>query len=182
MTILSIQEISRRIQVDEDVAAFNALYKQYMLKLLAFAHSFLDDREPAEEIVNDVFIKIWTGRKNLDQIKNLQVYLYVAVKNACLNQLRSVSNKRNNEEKLKAAYYFNLSVDPSELLISKDLAMQVSQAVNELPVRCKLIFKMVKEDDLSSKEVAVILGLSNKTVFAQLSIALKRIDQALKGK
>lgn len=56
------------------------------------------------------------------------------------------------------------------------------KAVNELPARCKLIFKMVKEDDLSCKEVATILGLSDKTVFAQLSIALKKLDSAIHSK
>ena len=55
----------------------------------------------------------------------------------------------------------------------------VLKAVNSLPPRCKLIFKMVKEDELSCNEVADILGLSNKTVFAQLAIALKKLDEAL---
>jgi RNA polymerase sigma-70 factor (ECF subfamily) len=68
------------------------------------------------------------------------------------------------------------------LLISKELQTKVLKAVNGLPARCKLIFKMVKEDDLSCNEVAAILGLSNKTVFAQLSIALKKLDDALGGK
>ena len=178
----SIQELILRIQVDEDITAFNQIYGLYVIKLLEFAYSFLDDKEPAEEIVNDVFLKIWTGREKLDSIKNLQVYLYVSVKNACLNHLRSLSSKRNNELRLTEAYYFQLSVDPSQLLISKELSTDVLKAVNELPARCKLIFKMVKEDDLSCNEVATILGLSNKTVFAQLSIALKRLDQVLRKK
>lgn len=178
----SIQELILRIQVDEDITAFNQIYGLYVVKLLEFAYSFLDDKEPAEEIVNDVFLKIWTGRKKLDSIKNLQVYLYVSVKNACLNHLRSLSSKRNNELRLTEAYYFQLSVDPAQLLISKELSTDVLKAVNELPARCKLIFKMVKEDDFSCNEVATILGLSNKTVFAQLSIALKRLDQVLRKK
>ena len=178
---MSIQDLIRRIHVDEDESAFNELYKQYIYKLYQFACSFLEDGEAAEEIVNDVLIKLWTGRKNLGEIRNTQVYLYTSIKNACLNHLRSVSSKKNNEQKLIDAYYFHLSVDPSQLLISKELSSHVLKAVNELPDRCKLIFKMVKEDDLSCNEVASILGLSNKTVFAQLSIALKKLDFALKN-
>ncbi|ASU36374.1 hypothetical protein MuYL_4489 [Mucilaginibacter xinganensis] len=140
----------------------------------------LDDREVGEEIVNDVFLKVWIGRKKLDSIRNLHVYLYVAVKNACLNHLRSISSKKVREIKVTEAYYFHLSVDPAQLLIGKELKKKVVDAVNELPPRCRLIFKMVKDDDLSCNEVATILGLSNKTVFAQLTIALKKLDHALR--
>jgi RNA polymerase sigma-70 factor (family 1) len=173
-------ELIHRIQFNDDESAFNELYKHYVVKLYQFAYSFLDDREAGEEIVNDAFLKIWVGRKKLDSIRNLQVYLYVAVKNACLNHLRSISSKKIKELKVTEAYYFHLSVDPAQLLISKELQTEVLNAVNELPPRCRLIFKMVKEDDLSCNEVATILGLSNKTVFAQLTIALKKLDQALR--
>jgi RNA polymerase sigma-70 factor (family 1) len=173
-------ELIHQIQFNDDESAFNELYKHYVVKLYQFAYSFLDDREAGEEIVNDVFLKIWVGRKKLDSVRNLQVYLYVAVKNACLNHLRSISSKKIKEIKVTEAYYFHLSVDPAQLLISKELKTKVLNAVNELPPRCRLIFKMVKEDDLSCNEVATILGLSNKTVFAQLTIALKKLDQALR--
>ena len=173
-------ELIRRIQFNDDESAFNELYKHYVVKLYQFAYSFLDDREAGEEIVNDVFLKIWVGRQKLDSVRNLQVYLYVAVKNACLNHLRSISSKKIREIKVTEAYYFHLSVDPAQLLISKELKTKVLNAVNELPPRCRLIFKMVKEDDLSCNEVATILSLSNKTIFAQLTIALKKLDQALR--
>jgi RNA polymerase sigma-70 factor (family 1) len=182
LAIVSTQERIRRIQVKGDEAAFNELYELHEAKLHKFACSLLGDREAAQEIVNDAFLKIWMGRESLDNIRNLQVYLYVLIKNACLNHLRSVSSKKIKELQLTEAYYFQLSVDPSQLLISKELQTRVLKAVNGLPPRCKLIFKMVKEDDLSCSEVADILGLSNKTVFAQLAIALKKLDDALGGK
>ncbi|MDB4919689.1 RNA polymerase sigma-70 factor [Mucilaginibacter sp.] len=178
---MTIHELIHQIQFNDDESAFNELYKQHIVKLYQFAYSFLDDREAGEEIVNDVFLRIWIGRKNLNSIRNIQVYLYVAVKNACLNHLRSISSKRVRELKLTEAYYFHLSIDPAQLLISKELQTEVLKAINELPPRCRLIFRMVKEDDLSCNEVATILGLSNKTVFAQLTIALKKLDQALRA-
>lgn len=180
--VLSTNELIRRIQIDGDEAAFNELYQLQEARLLKFATGFVDDREAAEEIVNDVFVKIWLGRQTPVTIRNLQVYLYVLVKNACLNYLRGISSKRVKELQLTEAYYFHLSVDPAQLLISKELQSRVLRAVNGLPPRCKLIFKMVKEDDLSCNEVATILGLSNKTVFAQLAIALKKLDDALSNK
>jgi RNA polymerase sigma-70 factor (ECF subfamily) len=181
-SVVSTQEHIRRIQVNDDETAFNELYGLYEPRLNKFAYSFLDDREVAQEIVNDAFLKIWVGRQNLDTIRNVQVYLYVLIKNACLNHLRSTSTKKIKELQLVETYYFRLSVDPSHLLISKELEARVLNAVNQLPPRCKLIFKMVKEDDLSCNEVADILGLSNKTVFAQLAIALKKLDDAIRSK
>jgi RNA polymerase sigma-70 factor (family 1) len=181
-SIVSTQDCIRRIQVNGDEAAFEELYRLHEAKLYSFACSFLGDREVAQEIVNDAFLKIWLGRGSLDTIKNLQVYLYVLVKNACLNHLRSVSSKKIKELQLTESYYFHLSVDPSQLLISKELQRKVLKAINELPPRCKLIYKMVKEDDLSCNEVAAILGLSNKTVFAQLAIAIKKLDDSLGNK
>jgi len=176
---LSIQDLVRRIHIDDDESAFNELYRRHITQLCLFAYSFLDDAEAAEEIVNDTLIRLWLGRKELGIIRNTQVYIYTSIKNACLNHLRNVNAKRNNEDKVLASYYFHLSVDPSQLLISKELSGHVLKAVNLLPERCKLIFKMVKEDDLSCNEVAAILGLSPKTVFAQLAIALKKLDSVL---
>lgn len=180
--VLSTNELIRRIQIDGDEAAFNELYQLQEARLLKFATGFVDDREAAEEIVNDVFLKIWLRRQTPVAVRNVQVYLYVLTKNACLNHLRSISSKRVKELQLTEAYYFHLSVDPAQLLISKELQVKVLRAVNCLPPRCKLIFKMVKEDDLSCNEVATILGLSNKTVFAQLTIALKKLDDVLGSK
>ncbi len=73
MTNSGIQKLILRIQVDEDITAFNQIYELYVVKLLGFAYSFLDDKEPAEEIVNDVFLNIWKGRKTQYLIKNLQI-------------------------------------------------------------------------------------------------------------
>lgn len=179
---MTIEELVRRIHVDGDESAFNELYRKYSSVLCHFAQSFIADSDVAEEIVNDILVKLWLGRKKTDFIRNAKVYLYQSIKNGCLNHIRNISSKKNNEEKLIASYYFHLSVDPSELLISKELSTHVVRAVNELPERCKLIFKMVKEDDLSCNEVAAILGISNKTVFAQLAIALKKLEQALNSK
>jgi RNA polymerase sigma-70 factor (family 1) len=177
---LEITELLHRIQHNGDESAFNDLYKQQYVNLYRYAFSFLGDKEPAEEIVQDVFLKIWIGRHKLPVIKNVQVYLYVAVKNTCLNNIRSQNSKQLNEEYVYDAYYFQLIADPSQLLISKQLHGNILRAVDALPPKCKIIFKMVKEDGLSCNEVAQILQLSPKTVFAQLAIALKKLESTIK--
>jgi RNA polymerase sigma-70 factor (family 1) len=176
---LNIDELFDLIRYKQDELAFNALYRTLTIKLSRFAYAYVEDTEACKEIVNDVFIRLWLNRSNLAHIRNVQVYLYISVKNASLNNLKSTSSRRLRELNASGSLYFQLNADPSELLISKELHAEIIKAVNSLPPRCKLIFKMVKEDGLSSKEVAGILGLSNKTVFAQLAIALKRIESVI---
>lgn len=177
---MNIQELFDLIRFKQDELAFNSLYRMLTAKLNRFAHAFVDDTGVCKEIVNDVFLRLWLNRANLSHIRNVQVYLYISVKNACLNHIKSISSRRQRELNATDSLYFQLSADPAELLISKELHTEIIKAVNSLPPRCKLIFKMVKEDGLSSKEVAGILDLSDKTVFAQLAIALKRIESVIK--
>lgn len=178
---MNIHELFDRIRFEQDESAFNALYRMMAVKLSRFASAFVEDTGACKELVNDVFLRLWLNRFNLVHIGNVQVYLYISVKNACLNYIKSTSSRRQRELNASGSLYFQLNADPSELLISKELHAEIIKAVNDLPPRCKLIFKMVKEDGLSSKEVAGILELSDKTVFAQLAIALKRIESVIKS-
>lgn len=148
-------------------------------KLTRFAYVYMEDTGVCKEIVNDVFLKLWLGKANLAHVRDIRVYLYFCVKNACLNHLKSNLSRRARELNASGALYFQLNADPSQLLISKELHAEIIKAINSLPPRCKLIFKMVKEDGLSSKEVARILELSDKTVFAQLAIAIKKIENII---
>jgi RNA polymerase sigma-70 factor (family 1) len=177
---LNIHELFDQIRFKQDELAFNALYRMLATKLSRFAYAFVEDTGACKEIVNDVFLRLWLNRVNLAHVRNIQVYLYISVKNACLNHIRSTSSRLARELNASGSLYFQLNADPSELLISKELHAEIIKAVNNLPPRCKLIFKMVKEDGLSSKEVAGILDLSDKTVFAQLAISLKRIESVIK--
>ena len=176
-----MQELARRIQFNSDESAFNQLYKLNVVRLYQFSYSFVKEKEVAEEIVNDVFLKVWMDRTKLDTIRNLTVYLYVAVKNASLNHLNRVASKRTSFMNTYAQSFKLLisGPNPEQLLIGKEMKVSIEQAINQLPPRCRLIFKMLKEDGLSANEVAQILDISNKTVFAQLSIAIKKIEEML---
>lgn len=177
---MDIKELINRIHYNDDESAFNELYKLLINDLNQFAYTFLGDKEICEEITNDVFINIWTGRRVINKIVNPRVYFYVTIKNACLNYLRTISSKKTRTNKLAETYYINFSIDPAHLLIEKELHSKILNAVNDLPPRCRLIFKMVKDDGLTAREVAAILDLSNKTIFAQIAIALKKIQEVIR--
>lgn len=168
-----------RIQFDNDETAFREFYKENVFKLFQFAFAFVQNKELAEEIVNDVFLKLWQKRGKLDTIENINVYLYVAIRNTAANYLRkAASRKRIDIERLTVSHFY-LSPDPEQVMVTDELRKAIEQSINQLPPKCKLIFKLVKEDGLSSQEVAAILKLSYKTVNTQLTIALKKLEQTL---
>jgi RNA polymerase sigma-70 factor (family 1) len=164
-----------RIQFDNDETAFRQFYTDNMFRLFQFAFTFVQNREQAEEIVNDVFLRLWQNRSRISQIENISVYLYVAVKNTAANYLR-----QSKPRDLEAVHHFYLSPDPEQILITDELRKKIAAAIDGLPARCKLIFKLVKEDGLSAAEVAAILDISYKTVTTQLTIALKKLEEALR--
>lgn len=175
-----MQTLLHRIQFENDEAAFKQLYEENVFKLFQFAYAFIQNRQLAEEIVNDVFLKLWQKRTGLDSIKNINVYLYVAVKNTAANYLRQQASKKNIDHDRFVVTHFYLSPDPEQTLITNELKKMIEFSIDQLPPKCKLIFKLVKEDGLSCTEVAEILEISYKTVTTQLTIALKKLEQLLK--
>jgi RNA polymerase sigma-70 factor (ECF subfamily) len=167
------------IAQENDQQAFKALYGFYSGRLLRFCLSIVHNREAAEEIVNDVFINLWRRRSHLHKIDNPDVYLYVAVKNQSLDYLSRNHLRETVDIDTVSGEYIRFTVDPERLLITAEMQNNIERAVNQLPPRCKLIFKLIKEDGLKYKEVAAILNLSIKTVEAQLAIAMKKLTTAI---
>jgi RNA polymerase sigma-70 factor (ECF subfamily) len=175
---LIMSDVLYRIQFGNDQLAFKELYEKKFFKLLQFALAFVKSQVIAEEIVNDIFLNLWHKRSKLDTIDNIDVYLYVSVKNASLNFLRRPAMKYISIDEIEIEYLF-ITTDPAEVLITSELRKIIERAINSLPPRCRLVFKLIKEDKLSYKEVAAILNVSVKTVDTQLSIALKKLEGIL---
>ena len=174
-----LKEIQRRIAVYDDDKAYKELFFLFYKSLAQFAFSFVKSREMAEEIVSDVFINIWKGRKHLEEIENLKTYLYISTKNISLKYLLK-------HHKQVAIAIDSLSIEieskdihPDQMMITADMVNKISLAVNQLPPRCKLVYKFIKEDGLRYKEVASILDISVKTIDNHLAIALKKIGAAI---
>ena len=159
--------------------AFEELYRLYFVRLFRFCHSIVHQKESAEEIVNDVFLKLWEKRDNTPPIANPRLYLYVSVKNRSINHLRNNSNLPTIEISERCDPYIRLDTNPESLLLGAETLQRIRAAINQLPPRCKLIFSLIKEDGLKYKDVARLLELSIKTVEAQLVIALRKIAASL---
>ncbi|HYF31609.1 MAG TPA: RNA polymerase sigma-70 factor [Chitinophagaceae bacterium] len=163
-----------------DEKALASLYQLFSKRLLHFATLLTRSAALAEEIVEDTFVKLWSRREEIRTIANLNVYLYVAVKNRSLNAIA------HKARELVSIPFDHLEIDigqqacdPYTLLITSEMMQRMQQAVDALPARCKMIFKLVRQDGLSYKEVADILNISVNTIDVQMAIAVKKICTAL---
>jgi len=179
MNNLQIDDLVGRIAIKDDPVAYKTLFQLYHPRLFQFACSITRSKETAEEIVSDVFLKIWIKRKSLVKIQNKHLYFYICTKNIAINRL--IKDKKNQVFSLDEcvveirSVYFN----PEQLMITAEMVKRIQHVINQLPPKCQMIFKLVKEDGLKYKEVAELLGLSVKTVENQMTIAFRKMDQAI---
>jgi len=174
-----LKDIRNRIALQSDEQAYEELFHYFYPSLYQFALSFVKTGQLAEEVVSDVFIRIWQKRSALTRIHDLKLYLFISTKNTALNYLRQ--QKRHTllpddyRVQLRSVYF-----DPEELLITAEMVSRIQQAINQLPPRCQLIFKLIKDDGLKYKEVAELLNLSLKTIENQMTLALRKIGSAIR--
>jgi RNA polymerase sigma-70 factor (ECF subfamily) len=179
MPTASINQLCLQIAETDDEAAFGELFKLFYARLLLFAEAILKSREPAEEAVEDVLLKLWENRKMLPVINNLNYYLLVSVKHRSLDYLEKIKSHAVISLDDVALEFGEMQVNPETALISAESIRIIRSVINDLPPRCKLIFHLVKEDGLKYREVADLLNISVKTVETQMSLALSKIGNAL---
>lgn len=179
ITSQEVRELQVKISQQGDEHAYAQLYIAYMPYLLKFANSIIKNNELAQEIVSDVFIKIWQNRTDINKIENFKLYLYVSTKNTALNYLsRHFRKEIISLEEMSLNIPVN-SYNPEQLLITSEAVKKINYEIHKLPPRCKLIFKLVKEDKLRYNEIARLLNISVKTIDNQMAIALKKISGAI---
>lgn len=170
-----LHDIKLSIYSDE-YAAFRELYLLMYAPLMRFATIYTHCEQMAEDVLADVFLKLWERRSALKEILNLRVYLYTAVKNTALNHRNRQLQIADTEEGLDQLAG---ETNPAEQLISAETFRMVQKTIHQLPPRCKLIFQLAKEEGMRYKEIANILGISVKTIDNQLAIALSKIGNAV---
>ncbi|HEX7755245.1 MAG TPA: RNA polymerase sigma-70 factor [Niabella sp.] len=166
------------IAENNDQSAFEELFTFYYPGLVSFAAGILKDRQLAEEVVEDVFLKLWENRNTMVSINNFSHYIYTASKYAAINALKA--RKKTFEEITGDDFWLDYTYNgPEADLISNENLKEILQAINQLPPRCRLIFRLVKEEGMKYQEVAQLLQLSVKTVENQMIIAIRKIQDTL---
>ena len=178
----NFSQLFNRMKLLNDEKAFEQLFHAFYNPLIRFAQLYLKSEFLVEEVVSDVLYAIWQKREDLE-IGNVQSYLFRATKNRCLNELQ-----RNRQD------YVNLDSSASEITLpvgnstplldmeEAELFNLLEDAVAQLPTQCKVIFNLVRNEQMSHKEVADILNISTNTVNAQLFIAVKKITSYIENK
>ena len=161
--------------------AFELLFREYYSRLCCFANRFISNMPESEEIVQEVFLKIWKRKNELQLDNRLSSYLFKSVQNLCLNFIEHRKIEDNYYEVIELLYKDNnMNFNVYESVLFNELQQNIDKAVNSLPDECRKIFSMSRQDGLKYTEIAEKLNISVKTVETQISRALTKLKFELK--
>ncbi len=175
--------ISRIKQGDQD--AFRVLYTEFYVGLCIHAKRFLRNKESAEEVVQEVFLRFWERREFINIYENIGSYLFQSVRNGCLNHLKHLQVAHKFEqgvmEQLQEAedFYTLTQENGQSIFIARELETYINKAIDMLPEQCREIFKMSRFDGFKNQEIADKKGVTIHTVQKQISIALEKLRVTL---
>ena len=157
---------------------FENLYKQHYQALVNFAMNMVNDNNAAKDIVQEVFIRLWNRREEIEFGPYIKRYLFKAVTNTSLDHLQS--NKKRLQIFQTLINKNPIIRDVPTEMEKKEFQNKVREAIDKLPPKCKVIFILSKHEGKKYKEIAAELNISIKTVENQMGIALKRVREDLK--
>lgn len=177
---MTLREIFQRLTDSPERSLYNYFFNKYYPKLIWFALIYVKQHSLAEEIVSDVMLNIFKKRQKLAESENIEGYIFISVKNQSLKYLRKNKNKIfiDNYEN-EADLLLSSNESPEYLYITDEFHQIVRMAINALPPKRKLVFRMIKEEGLKYQDVARLLDLSIKTVETHMGLALKSIHECI---
>jgi RNA polymerase sigma-70 factor (ECF subfamily) len=170
-------EIIRRIRRG-DVEEFESLFRSSYVSLVRYAKTIIRDHDTAEEIVQDLFFRLWRDRENTMIESSLNGYLFRAVHNRCLHYIEHIKVVEKYEKEMAVNHGESADV-PTDLLYYSDLQAKIAGIIERLPEKCGKIFCMSRFEGLKYSEIAKKLSVSVKTVEANMGRALKEFRKAL---
>jgi RNA polymerase sigma-70 factor (family 1) len=156
--------------------ALKSLYQKYWQRLFLSAYNVLKDKEACEDIIQEIFIQLWQRRESLKITSSLSAYLFTATRYMVFHHIKKSPANAQLFEGLDERF---VTAAPDIPLFFKDLQEKVNIEVQNLPEKCRQIYQLSREQNLSYRDIAEQLQLSPKTVENQLSIALKKLRSAL---
>lgn len=178
MTEQEVRRYLRQMKDEDSQRAFREFYDLTYDRLFRIAYYYVKHDEWAQEIVLDVFMRLWNQRARLPEVNNIEDYCFILTKNASLNYLE----KENRHAALSAGQLpepSDQADSPEETLISEELFARYVKALDCLPERCREVFVRIREEKQSYAQVAEELNISVKTVDAQLQKATTRLKEML---
>jgi RNA polymerase sigma-70 factor (family 1) len=180
---LSSQELlyhQSKVAYYRDEQSYKRLFLYFHPILYRFSFNILQDRSVSEEIVSDMLLKVWEMGNKLSQIQHLKLFLITSVKNACFTYLASKKHQQSLSESIDSEDISTCSGDnPEQLYIFSEVTLRVNKVIGSLPLKCQMVFRLIKEEGLSYKEVSKVLEISQNTIETHMRIALRKIRMDL---
>lgn len=161
---------------DGNHKAFEEVFIVYYNKIKTFIFGYLKSEIDAEELAEDIFVRLWINRESIDTTKSFSSYMHTIARNSALNFLK---HKRVHESYLSSSDNSLYSHSPEDSFIAKETTLLIEMAVDKMPTQRKEIYKLSRNKGLKNDEIAVLLNTTKRNVESQLSLALKDIKKAI---
>lgn len=168
-------DILSRLLRTGDEMAFQEIYQRFWKKLYAVAYRKVGVKEVAEELIQDIFEKLWNKRESVI-IENLDYYLFSAVKYSVINYIKSQITEQKYFDQLK----YTDTIDTHNVFVINELSKEIEVGITALPAKTQEIFRLSRQEHLSVKEIAAKSQLSEKAVEYHITQALKSLRIHLK--
>ena len=162
-------------------SAYHKLYDRFWKKIYSVAIQYVKSSQTAQDIVQDVFIKVWIKREELPSIRNFNDWLFIIARNMIISDLRKKTPRYGLEISETTALKED-SLLPDQQLAFKETGKFISEAIAKLPPRQKQVYQLSRTEHLNYKEIAGMLDISSNTVREHVTQALKSIRNYLKEK
>jgi len=162
----------------DDYTCYNQLFTRYYSRLCVFVYRMIQNSDASEDIIQDLFIRLWTNRRKLEINENISGYLYRSSRNAALNYLRAEKSRKKTILDIPS-----LETISDECLIEQiEFNMALHQCIEQLPERCKEVFLKSRFENLKQQEIATQLGISIKTIKNHIWKSLRFLKSCLELK
>lgn len=174
----SLRDIVIRVR-EGNQDAFTQLYNIYWWKVYHFTKLYITSDYESEEIVQDVFIKLWDSRRTLDETQSIEGYLFMITRNTIFNYNRQSINEESLEMTILSSMEEDSMYNSEDELVASDLKKFIDELIDEMPPQRKKIFQMSRGEGLSNAEIAQNLGITVKAVERSMTLALKFLRDSL---
>nr|WP_319998712.1 RNA polymerase sigma-70 factor [uncultured Draconibacterium sp.] len=177
--IIDLHKILSALAQDDE-ASLEKLFNHYYPRLFNFSKSILKLEDGIDDILQEVFVKIWKNRKNINSAATFNSYIFIITRNLLLNELRRQLSFQNTKEEVKRLSLAN-EYSLSEQIDYQELKEKIDAFVEELPDRQKEVFLLSRSEGLSHKEIAEKLGIKPKTVEYHITLAVRCLKEKITG-
>jgi RNA polymerase sigma-70 factor (family 1) len=162
--------------------AFDLLFDMFFPALCYFANKLIEERQEAEDIVLDTFQKLWARREHFETMPNIKAFLYITVRNTCLNYLRYRETQRKRTREMIKLMPERFEEDAEQQRIRAEVMKNIYSEIEKLPKKCREVFELYYFEGMKANEIAEQLQISESTVRNQKVRALQLLKTALSGR